>query len=279
MKCLVVGHLVIDKIVGKGRSETRMGGGAYYSALALSRFCRVKVVTSVGSDFPQEWLDELRERGISIEILPSVESTSYELRYIDGNRRVLTLLSRAEPIRELKVGNFDLVLLNPVAGEISPELVAELAGKRFIAADVQGFIREPAPGSLRLKPIDGAFLKGVRVLHADLTEFEYVKGLSPSDVEVLLLSDGPNPGIAYFMGKKYRFKPVRVNVPESTGAGDVFLASFSYFHMRCPFVQALKRAIAFTALFLERRNFDATDEEIGEMAMKVSVEKLPSQGL
>ncbi|EEB73912.1 carbohydrate kinase [Thermococcus sp. AM4] len=279
MECLVVGHLVIDRIVRDGRSETRIGGGAYYSALALSRFCRVKVVTSVGRDFPREWLEGLRERGISLEVVPSEESTSYELHYIDGNRRVLTLLSRAEPIENVTAGDFDLILLNPVAGEVSPELVRELAGRGFLAADVQGFIREPVPGPLRLKTIDGTFLRGMNVLHSDVGEFKHVRGINPSDVEVLLLSDGPNPGTAYFKGREYRFKPVKMDVPESTGAGDVFLASFSYFYLRCPFVQALKRATAFTALFLKRRDFDAEDEEIGRMAMRVSVEKVSSQGL
>ena len=279
MKCLVVGHLVIDRIVRKDKEELRIGGGAYYSALALSSFCDVKVITSVGKDFPREWLEELTERGIAVEVLPSAESTSYELRYLDGNRRKLRLLSRAKPIASVNAEGFDLVVLNPVADEIPPVLVSRLAEKHFVATDVQGFIREPIPGPLRLKPLDGSFLRGVRVLHSDINEFEYVKGLNPSDVGVLLLSDGPNPGTAYLRGKAYSFEPLRVDVPESTGAGDVFLASFAYFYRRCPFVQALKRAAAFTALFLERRDFDIPDEEVGKTAMRVRVSKLISQRL
>ena len=275
MRCLVVGHLVIDRIVRKDREELRIGGGAYYSALALSRFCGVKVVTSVGEDFPRKWLEELKKRGIAVEVLPSAESTSYELRYLDGNRRKLRLLSRAKPIASVNAEGFDLVVLNPVAREISPALVSRLAEKHFVATDVQGFIREPVPGPLRLRSIDGSFLRGVKVLHADINEFRCVKGLNPSDVEVLLLSDGPNPGTAYLRGRAYSFEPLRVDVPESTGAGDVFLASFAYFYRKYPFVQALKRAAAFTALFLERRDFGIPEEEIGKAAMRIRV----SQGL
>lgn len=277
MKCLVVGHLVIDRIVKGQEVEIRIGGGAYYSALALSKFCEVKVLTSVGRDFPREWLDELERAGISLRVLPSQLSTSYELRYLDGNRRELRLLSRAGNIEDIEIesGEFDLVLLNPVAGEVSPHTVSKLISTKIpVSVDVQGFIRVPEIGPLRLRKIDASFLKGAKVLHSDEAEFRYLSGFSPSDVEVLLLSRGLEPGTAYLRGRSYRYYPLKVDVSESTGAGDVFLASFTYFYLRCLFVQALKRANAFTSLFLKKKRFDLSMEEICEGARGVKVERL-----
>ncbi|NJD98229.1 carbohydrate kinase [Thermococcus sp. LS1] len=274
MKCLLVGHLVIDIVVRGSRSETRIGGGAYYSALALAKFCDVEILTSVGEDFPEKWIKELEERGIKLNIIPSKTSTAYELRYLDGNTRTLRLLARAEQITEVPDKRYDMVILNPVANEIPPETVEAFKRRTdFLAADVQGFIRKPQPGMVELIERETSFLKGVKVLHADLLELPYLKNLQPEDVEVLLASNGPEPGRAYLRGREYIYRPVRVEVEESTGAGDVFLAAFSYFYKSCPFIQALKRANAFTGLFLERRSFDFSMEDVDELAMRVKVER------
>ncbi|ANF22033.1 carbohydrate kinase [Thermococcus piezophilus] len=274
MKCLLVGYLTADIIAKGSTNERRIGGGAYYSALALAKFCEVEILTSVGRDFPGEWLDGLRERGIKVKAIPSEKSTTYELRYSDGNTRTLRLLGRAEPITEVSPNRYDIVVLNPVANEIPPETVEAFKERTdFLVADVQGFIRAPQIGEVKLISIDASFLKGIKVLHADISEIPYLKSLQPKDVEVLLASNGPEPGRAYLRGKEYIYRPAKFDVEESTGAGDVFLASFSYFYKSCPFIQALKRANAFTGLFLERRSFDFSMEEVDELARRVKVEK------
>ncbi len=272
MRCLVVGHLVRDVIIRGSGIESRVGGGAYYSAATLANFCDVEVLTSVGRDFPENWLAGLRERGIKLHIVPSERSTSYRLRYLDANTRELSLLSVAEEISELPEGNYDVIILNPVAGEIPPETVDEAKRRSpFVAADVQGFIRSPEIGKLRLRGINGTIFEGLKVLHADVSEISLVSGLRPEAVEVLLVSNGSEDGRAYLRGREYTYRPAKVPVEESTGAGDVFLAAFSYFYTQCPFIQALKRAAAFTALFLRHRNFTLSMDEVNGLAMRVAV--------
>ena len=272
MRCLVVGHIVRDVIVRGPKTEIRIGGGAYYSAVTLSGFCEVEVLTSVGRDFPQDWFDELRQRGIKLHVVPSEESTSYLLHYIDASTRELRLLSVAEKIQNIPGSGYDLIVLNPVAGEIPPGTVVEALKKSpFVAADLQGFVREPEKGKVLSREVDASFLRGLKVLHADVLEIGLARGLRPEDVEVLLVSNGEKEGRAYLRGREYRFKPVKIPVEDSTGAGDVFLAAFSHFYHECPFVQALKRAAAFTALFLRHRSPDFPMEEASELAMKVEV--------
>jgi sugar/nucleoside kinase (ribokinase family) len=272
MRCLVVGHVVRDVIRRGSKIEERLGGGAYYSALALSRFCDVEILTSF-SDLPEQWIEELRSLG-KLMIVPSESTTSFELNYGDSDIRTLHLLSRASQIEELPERVYEVILLNPVAGEIPPELVTEALGKaRLVSADVQGFIRSSEPGPVKLIERDGSFLNGVHVIHSDVIELRYLN-ISPTSVEVLLLSNGPNPGKAYLRGQPYLFLPLKLNVTESTGAGDVFLGSFTGFYTEHPFFQALKLAVAFTALFLRNRsvNFDAN--EVARLAEGVSVEAI-----
>lgn len=272
MKCLVVGHVVRDLIRRGSKIEERLGGGAYYSVLALSRFCDVEILTSF-SQLPEEWVEELRSLG-KLTVLPSDETTSYELTYLDSNRRELKLISHASPITELPARKYDAIILNPIANEIPEDIVREALNRaKLVSADLQGFIRSPRPGPVELIRRDCSFLKGLSVLHADIAELPYAK-VSPNSVESLLLTDGPNPGKAYLHGRPYRFVPLKVEVGESTGAGDVFLGAFTGFYLECPFIQSLKRAAAFTALFLKHRSVEFGMDEVNELARKVTVEAL-----
>ncbi|MDN5320805.1 MAG: hypothetical protein PWP49_1225 [Thermococcaceae archaeon] len=275
MRCLVVGHLTHDTIVKDGRKTERIGGGAYYSSLALSKFCEVVVLTKIGKDFPIGWLEELESYGISTIIIPSEKSTAYELLYLDGENRHLKLLSKADPftLDEIPREKFDIILLNPVANEIPPEALSLVKAKN-VATDAQGFIRDFENGRVVLNEINGEFLKNAHVIHADVNEFQHVKNLNPNDLEVLLVSNGSESGVAYHKGEKYIYYPLKIDAKEPTGAGDVFLASFAYFYMDCPFIQALKRANAFTATFLERRTIDFPIAEAMEKTKFVKVEKL-----
>ncbi|NJF24468.1 PfkB family carbohydrate kinase [Thermococcus sp. Bubb.Bath] len=273
MKCLVIGHVVRDIVKKRGESIERLGGGAYYSALALSHFCNVEILTSF-SELPESWISELESIG-KLKVIPSENTTTYELTYLDGNRKELRLLGRASPIEELPSGNYDAVLINPVAGEVDPELVRRAVRRfPFVGADLQGFIRSTGQGEVSYGSFDGSTLEGLRVLHADVSEFDYLRNFSPNAVEVLLLSNGPEGGRAFMRGKEYSFHPIRVEVDESTGAGDVFLGAFAGFYLRCPFIQALKRAVAFTALFLARRSINLSMDEINKLAIKVGVKRV-----
>lgn len=275
MRCLVIGHLTHDIIIKNGRKTERIGGGAYYSSLALSKFCEVVVLTKIGRDFPIRWLEELESYGISTIIIPSEESTTYELLYLNEDSRQLKLLSRADPftLDEIPQEKFDIILLNPVANELPPKTLEAVRAKEVVV-DVQGFLRDVENGRVVLKDINGGFLKNAQVVHADANEFIHLKNLNPSDLEVLLISNGAERGVAYYKGERYIYHPLKIDARDPTGAGDVFLASFAYFYKECPFIQALKRANAFTATFLERRTIDFPIEEALEKAKFVKVEKV-----
>ena len=90
MKCLIIGHVVRDIVKKSGKSFERLGGGAYYSGLALPRFCDVEILTSF-SELPESWLSELESIG-RLRVIHSERTTTYELTYLDGNRRKLRLL-------------------------------------------------------------------------------------------------------------------------------------------------------------------------------------------
>ncbi len=273
MRCLVVGHVTRDVIRKGSKVEERLGGGAYYSALALTKFCTVEILTSFSS-LPGGWMEELKRIG-ELRVLQSDSTTTYELTYTSPSERTLRLLERAGEIGSLPAEKYDLVLINPVANEVPKSLVGKAAkiGK-LVAVDAQGFLRTFKNGEIELTELDASFLRGIGVLHTEKGEVRYLRNISPGDADSFLITDGPNPGVAYHRGRAYRFHPVKVEVEESTGAGDVFLASFSGFYLQCPFIQSLRRALAFTALFLERRSISFSMEDVGRLSLEAKVEHI-----
>ncbi|ADT83623.1 carbohydrate kinase family protein [Thermococcus barophilus] len=273
MKCLIVGHLTHDIILRGNVRIERIGGGVYYSALVLSPFCDVEIITKVGKDFPKEWLRELKERGIWITLLPSKYTTTYELRYLDENTRILRLLSKADSFRvsEIPTDNWDIILLNPVANEISGEIVKKMRG--FISIDVQGFVRSFENGKVGLKKTNASFLSNAKIVHADVNEFEMLDEID-NKPEVMLISNGADRGEAVYRGERYHFEPIKMSVAETTGAGDSFLAYFSYFYKQYPFMKALKMTVSFTAFFLKYRTPFFDFDEARENAKNVKVEKI-----
>ncbi|WP_048152548.1 PfkB family carbohydrate kinase [Palaeococcus ferrophilus] len=272
MRVLVVGNLTRDVIVsGKGRWE-RTGGGAYYSALALRGLARVDVVTKGAPEGP---LPE----GINFHVLPSDEITTYLLEYRGEGRR-LSLLSRGGEIRPEELPpleDYDFVVANPVAGELSPKTLERLM-ERPLALDVQGLVRRfGEEGEVFMGPLEPDVLDGVWVLHGDVREiltlgsFERVLETLAERVEVALISNGSERGIALHRGKVYAFYPPRRDVENPTGAGDTLLGAFSFFYRTLPFVKALKTAVAFTALSLEG---SANLKKAMSMAREVRVERL-----
>lgn len=280
MRCLILGHLTRDIIIKSNMTREEIGGGAYYSALALSKFCDVVIVTKIGKDFPKEWIEKLEDRGINVIYGFSDNTTTYELRYVDENTRSLRLLKRADELclEGLPDDRFDIIVVNPVAGEIPTKMLQYLK-KHHLAVDLQGFVRD-FDGMVRLKQINGEFLRGVKILHADKDEFQCLGDsknaldLLKNSVEIVLISNGKEEGVAIYKGSFYRFVPLDTKIREATGAGDTFLASFSYFYRKYTFEEALKMANAFTALFLSLRNYDFSIRYVMKKAKLVEVRKI-----
>src|SRR5580765_4734745 len=64
---LVVGSVFFDSIeTPHGKVERALGGAATYFSVAASFFTPVKMVATVGEDFPQDEVEFLSKRGIDL---------------------------------------------------------------------------------------------------------------------------------------------------------------------------------------------------------------------
>ena len=75
MSLIVVGTVAFDSIkTPAGSADRVVGGAASYITLAASHFVKSQEVISViGEDFPKDFLNKLRDRGVGTEGLKLVE--------------------------------------------------------------------------------------------------------------------------------------------------------------------------------------------------------------
>ncbi len=73
---VIVGSVALDSVKTPfGKAENALGGAATYSGFAASFFCKPGIVAVVGEDFPEEHLQLLKGRGISLEGVQKQGST------------------------------------------------------------------------------------------------------------------------------------------------------------------------------------------------------------
>lgn len=118
MSILVVGSVFFDSLeTPYGKAERTLGGAATYFSVAASFFAPVRMVATVGEDFPQEEIDFLKKRNIDVsglEVRPG-KTGSWKGRYHEDMNQRDTL--------DLDLGVFS---------DFQPRLPAAHRGSQFV---------------------------------------------------------------------------------------------------------------------------------------------------
>jgi len=78
LSILVVGSVALDSVQTPfGRVKEALGGTATYFSIAASLYAPVNLVAVVGTDFPQEHIDFLKERGVDLKGLQIVRGKTF----------------------------------------------------------------------------------------------------------------------------------------------------------------------------------------------------------
>ena len=281
---LIAGHIVVDEVIDfRGQISPRrsLGGPASYSSLALTSLgFKPEVISKVGEDFPVGYCQLLQEKaGLDISHFISRNEKTTRFR-IDRsiNPRRLWLVSKC---RDLSSMDFRLnsvqaisrpraLIVNSVAGEISLSLLDRIS-KEFdlVFVDSQGFVRKFSKnGEVEMRfGLDISSLSGVDFLKADRNELIAWTGLKDLEASVrqiakftqyLIITSGPG-NADIFEGQKLRWrsKPLEVNIADTTGAGDIFLAVFAATYSQSENIRtALSTAICAATLSLETKGIE-----------------------
>ncbi|HZU69482.1 MAG TPA: PfkB family carbohydrate kinase [Ktedonobacteraceae bacterium] len=238
---LTIGHATRD-IQPDGSYS--IGGTVTFAALTAYRLGLVSaVVTRAGAQLLAELAAQLP--GIEIAGRSSEATTTFANVYESGFR-IQHIHSRAELLDAedipLAWRNAPIVLLAPLAQEITPELLALFQRRpgAIVAATPQGWLRRwDEDGRVWPAPWTGAeeMLPRLDVLilsHDDLlpfaggnrTEADEILSRWSQLVPLLVATDGGHGATLFQQGKRQIFPAYPAREVDPTGAGDVFAAAF-----------------------------------------------------
>lgn len=241
-----IGHITHDKVITPKFEAHMPGGTAYYFAKALKNFDHngFKLVTSLGeSEMPT--VDELRNDGIEVEVIPSRQSVYFENKYGSNmNNRTQRVLAKADPftVENLKGVNSKFFHLGTLlADDFSLDVIKDLASRGVVAVDVQGYLRKVV--GEQVVHVDynekREAMPYISILKANEKEMEVLTGCSdPREAakrladwgcREVLLTLGDKGSLIYVDGTFYDIPAIEpTELVDATGCGDTYMAGYLY---------------------------------------------------
>jgi sugar/nucleoside kinase (ribokinase family) len=285
----VVGSIALDSVrTPFGERGGMLGGSAVHFALAARFFSDVRVVGSVGEDFPEEHVELLSSRGVNVDDIERVDGGEtfrwqghYEvdmnLAHTDDTE--LGVFAEFEPKLSQASSEADVLFL----GNIQPDLqrrVRAQCSPRLAALDSMNLWIETTRDSLAaaIGEVDCVLLNDaeVRMLTEEPNLARAARGVMDLGPRIVIAKRGEY-GAVMFTPERFYALPgyLLEDVRDPTGAGDSFAGGFlGYLDMQGtePSDPALHRAVAYGTVmasfnveeFGTQRVANLTEGEISE---------------
>jgi len=264
MSLLVVGTVAFDAIETPfGKTDKIVGGAASYIALASSYFTNeINLVSVVGDDFPQDFMNTLKGQGVNLEglqIKQGEKSFFWSGRYHnDMNSRdtldtQLNVLAEFDPIVPESYKNCDFLMLGNLMPSVQQKVLSQLSKRpKLIVLDTMNFWMDIAMPELMetLKGIDVLTINDseARQLSGEYSLVKAAQKILAMGPKVLVIKKGEH-GALLFNKEEVFFAPALPleDVFDPTGAGDSFAGGFIGYLAKTKDIsfENMKRAIIF----------------------------------
>lgn len=264
MSLLVVGTVAFDAIETPfGKTDKIVGGAASYIGLAASYFYKnIQLVSVVGDDFPNSFLDTLKSQGVKLDglqIKQGEKSFFWAGKYHnDLNTRdtldtQLNVLATFDPVVPDDYKEPDFLMLGNLMPLIQQKVLAQLTKRpKLIVLDTMNFWMDTSMDEL-LKTLSMIDVLTINDSEARQLSGEYslvkaaqkILGMGP---KVLVIKKGEH-GALLFNKEEVFFAPALPleEVYDPTGAGDSFAGGFIGYLAKTKDIsfENMKRAIIF----------------------------------
>ncbi len=243
MSLVIVGSVAFDAIETPfGKTDKIIGGAASYIALASSYFTQnTKLVAVVGEDFPVEFIDTLKGKGVNTEGLQVKQG---QKSFFWSGKYHNDMNSRDTLVTELNVlGDFDPIIPESyqdceylMLGNLTPQVQMTVLNRlttrpKLVVLDTMNFWMEVALDDLKatLKMVDVLTINDeeARQLSGEYSLVKAASKIQEMGPKYLIIKKGEN-GALLFHGKEVFFAPALPleEVFDPTGAGDTFAGGF-----------------------------------------------------
>jgi sugar/nucleoside kinase (ribokinase family) len=243
MELLVVGTVAFDSIETPfGSTDKIEGGAANYISLAASFFTsEINLLSIIGYDFPETYLDMLRSKGIRTDGLvrvPDKPSFFWKGKYhMDMNSRdtlatELNVLAGFDPIVPETYRKSDILMLGNLTPQVQMRVMEQMADRpKLVVLDTMNFWMETEMEALRgvLKHVDILTINDeeARQLSGEYSLIKASRKIFEMGPKYLIVKKGEH-GAFLFHEKEVFFAPALPleDVFDPTGAGDTFAGGF-----------------------------------------------------
>lgn len=245
-KLLIVGTVAFDAIETPfGKTDKILGGAGTYIGLSASHFnLQSAIVSVVGDDFPQEYLDLLTSRNIDISGLEVVKggktffwSGKYhnDLNSRDTLATELNVLADFQPKVPQNFKNADVVMLGNLHPMVQNSVLDQMESKpKLVVLDTMNFWMDCALEDLLnvIKRVDVITINDeeARQLSGEYSLVKAAAKIHTMGPEYVVIKKGEH-GALIFHNKEVFFAPALPleEVFDPTGAGDTFAGGFAGF--------------------------------------------------
>lgn len=242
-KLLVVGTVAFDAIETPfGKTDKILGGAGTYIGLSASNFdVSIGLVSVVGGDFPQEYLDLLSDRDIDIsgiEIIKEGKTFFWSGRYHNDLNSRDTLDTQVNTLADFQPKvpeNFkdaDIVMLGNLHPSIQSQVLDQMTTQpKLIVLDTMNFWMDCALPELMkvLKRVDVITINDeeARQLSGEYSLVKAAAKIQKMGPEYVVIKKGEH-GALLFNKSEVFFAPALPleEVFDPTGAGDTFAGGF-----------------------------------------------------
>jgi sugar/nucleoside kinase (ribokinase family) len=243
MSVICVGTMAFDAIETPfGKVDQIVGGSATYVAYAAGNFVKpIQQISIVGYDFPQEEMDELKKRGVSlegVEIVKDKKSFFWSGKYhLDMNSRDtlitdLNVLADFNPVVPDSYQGAEFVILGNLSPDIQLSVINQLKVRpKLIVMDTMNFWMDIAMDGLKevLKKVDVLLVNDAeaRQLSGELSLVKAAKLIMEMGPQFLIIKKGEHGALLFHKDHVF-FAPALPleEVFDPTGAGDTFAGGF-----------------------------------------------------
>ncbi len=242
-----IGHITLDKIITPKQTVYMPGGTSYYFSHGirhLEHWKNYQLVTAL-AETEMRAVDELREKGLEVKVLPSRHTVYFENAYGENqNDRKQRVLAKADPftvdeLEDVEAQYFHLGSL--LSDDFSVDVLKYLSQKGKLSVDAQGYLREVR--GEKVYAVDWAdkleALKYVDILKVNEHEAEVLTGesdffraaslLAEWGVKEVALTLGSEGSLIHAEGKFYKIPAYPPHeVTDATGCGDTYMLGYLY---------------------------------------------------
>jgi sugar/nucleoside kinase (ribokinase family) len=264
MSLVVVGTVAFDAIETPfGKTDKILGGAATYIGLAAGKLnVESKIVSVIGGDFPQEYLDLLYRNNVEtsgIKIIPDGKTFFWSGRYhIDMNSRDtlatdLNVLADFDPVLPESYKDSDFLMLGNLTPQIQKRVIEQFPKRpKLIVMDTMNYWMNTAWNDLIevIGMVDVLTINDeeARQLSGEYSLIKAARKIIGMGPKFLVIKKGEH-GALLFNSESVFFAPALPleEVFDPTGAGDTFAGGFIGYLAKTGNIsfENMKRAIIF----------------------------------